>query len=670
MKINSSVSYGAKAPNFGDALSTKQERDYLSLMKKLDEVEGRKDGLKVVKFYTPAFPSKQQEDTGIGKVNSPEAKELYRYAKVYGGANIIKFMPLGQLSDKSVYSDYGYMGAYNRGALTIGEDVIDITKLSRAQWGNILPKSAVNQSVIEHHARSFDKSLIDFDTTLGRKNQEDYPINAQLKLAFKNFKNIKTPNKYLIQMREDFEKFKNQKEPVNYDDIYTRLALFPYLKDPITASVDFFKGFDSNPKIRAKKMPMYNSLKEKYKDEIEFFKFKQFLAHKTIQEAKKEINSLSMELQGDCSYAFSWAEEQMFPDAFLKDAANRPAEAGWGIHALNYYDLINKENSPAHELLRAKVAHFLTNYDCIRFDVGWAYMRPSFSLGHNHYHLDAGDKITSFFERIAREIKGNDFDQRKLMYECDAGYNDFDLWQNRDLMRQVQGLMILSTEDEKNDSIDEGWGNRAFLEQNIGLRRDDFILQTNNHDKEGVLNCASNKAKSSEQTGALMRVFGLRPWEGHSEGWRYLKDDEDMHNHLVKYSRARFAEVEGAKHQAMLYTDMMGRREKVDYHTGGVGYNSERDYKNRLEDDCIQNAHRALQDDIGYNRAAAKVFAAKMSGNYDRYRPLYEQAEKYARYIAHKGGIYSRAQADASKRANLDIGKLNPDEIDNLDVIC
>ena len=103
----------------------------------------------------------------------------------------------------------------------------------------------------------------------------------------------------------------------------------------------------------------------------------------------------------DCPITFSWPEEQVFPDAFLKDEWGRSAEVGWGIHAINYSDLINKNNSPAHKLLKAKVAHCLQNYDGIRFDVGWSYMNPSFHFGDRQMiRLDAGTKITDFIDLV------------------------------------------------------------------------------------------------------------------------------------------------------------------------------------------------------------------------------------------------------------------------------
>ena len=53
-------------------------------------------------------------------------------------------------------------------------------------------------------------------------------------------------------------------------------------------------------------------------------------------------------------------------------------------------------------------------------------------------------------------------------------------------------------------------------------------------------------------------------------------------------------------------------------------------------------------------------------GTKKRRPDLYEKAAKYAAYLQHKGGIYTREQADASPRANLNIESLTLDEIKNM----
>ena len=664
MKINA-IATRTYSPNFTNALSKKQEMQYLELMRTIDRVrkqENADDGIRVVKLYSPALPSKLEENTGIGKPSSEQAYRFYEMAKIYGGATAIKHMPMGQLTDKQGL-EHRYAGAYQRSALTYGEEAIDLFQLASEDYGYILSLDEAEKFKIKHQMTAKD-GLIDFNTTLGWKNQQDYPINEPLRIAFDNFKNNQKPSGKLLTLRAEFEIFKNQKEPLNYDDIYTRIALFPYIKDWATGKTDFFVGFDSDINIRMKKMPEYEALKEKYKNEIEFFKFKQFLAHKSIEKSVQIQHKLGLEAMIDCPIAFSWPEEQVFPDAFLKDKWGRSAQVGWGIHAINYPDLIHKQNSPAHKLLKAKIAHCLNLYDGIRLDVGWSYLNPAYHFGDNQkIRLDAGNKITGLIEQTAQEVKGKDFDQRKIMYECDASGDDFNLWANSQKLKGIKGLAILSTEEEKNDSANVGWGNISFLRENIGLDDDDFILGTNNHDKEGVLRCAQNHEKSSEQVGALLRVFNKAQEQ---DAWKLFKDDEDKSAHLEKYTKARFAEVDLAKHSFLMYTDFLGRADKVDYH----GQDNEHDYKIRLGSDFEERYHKALQSGIGYNAADVKCFEMEMDGSAEKYPKLYEAAKKYSEYLKLKGGICTREQAERSKMANVDILRMPLNKIKQFNFIC
>ncbi len=676
MRISSISQNMNKGVQFGDALSSKQERAFKEFQEEDKRTQGYHNGITMAKFYIPSLPSNSTEDTGIGKINSKEAERAYEIANIYYNANAAKIMPIGQLTDKTELAENNYPGAYNRSALSIGEDVINLFDLASDKWGNILPEDEAQKFVQQHQA--FEKEammytsnvvgdLIDFETTLGWKSQEDYPINDALQIAFENFKTKANPNNNLQTLRKEFEEFKHQKHPVDYDDIYTRLALFPYLKDWPDSKVDFFKGFDAIPHIRAQKMPQYEAYKEQYKDEIEFYKFKQFIAHKTLQEGKQIINSKGMDAIGDCIIGFSWPERQMFPDAFLEDA-----EVGWGLPAINFHDLIDKNDSAAHRLLRAKVSHYLSNYDGIRFDVGWQYMNPCliYDGGHRYKHLDAGNKITDFIEQIARDVKGNDFDQRKLMYECDAGYHDFPIQDEhtKNKLRHMQGMAILSTVEEENDNRNVGWGNASYIRQNLGLHDDKFILGTNNHDRDGVLSCAKDKFVSNKHVGALMRVFNLRPQDGVTDGWKLFKDDNNFTEHIRKYIRARFAEISTVKHKFAQFYDILGREEKTDYHTGGNKNleNHQLDYKNRLEGNYEENFHRALQDGVGYNAADVIKFRMEHDGSRERHPELYEKACKYAAYLSHKGGIYTREQANNSNRADLDIESMSLDEIQNM----
>lgn len=663
-------------PSFGDAYSTKQEEQAVKLHLDIVRDQNYQDGLRITKFYAPALPSSKEKDTGIGKLTSKEAREYYKFIKTYAGATAAKFAPIGQMTDQPEYFHKHYMGAYNRSSIPIGEDIINPFDLASEKYGNIISEQDAYEIVNNHKTirkrlkealGNLAKRIINFEPTLGWQNQENYPINGLLKKAYNNFKNDPNPNENLKALREEFEQFKTQKEPVDYDEIYTRLALFPVMKD-IMSRVDFFKGFDSNPEIRSQRMPEYNRLKAEHADKIEFYKFKQFIAHKTLQDAKNIANEEGVELFGDCPIGFSWPETQMFPDAFMQNA-----EVGWGLPAINFYALRDDGENAAKNLFRAKLGHYLSHFDGIRLDVGWQYMnsRITFNNEHRTDHPDLGTKVTEFIEQTAREIRGNDFDQRKIIYEADASYDDFGIQKPEitEKLRHVKGLAVLSTEEEKNDSSNIGWGNAAYIRENLRLGDDDFILGPATHDGLGMVNCAYNEFKVNEQIGALMRIFRLREEDGVHDGWRELKGDYvGAHDHLRKYMRGRIAETTTVKHKFIQLFDLLGKEEKIDYHTGGQGLNNEIDYKNRLSRNYIADYHRDIQSGRISNMFEAQKFRMEHDGTKERNPELYARVEKFDAYLKHPGNIVTREQAD-ELRGDLDIEKMTLEEINNLDVV-
>ena len=65
-----------------------------------------------------------------------------------------------------------------------------------------------------------------------------------------------------------------------------------------------------------------------------------------------------------------------------------------------------------------------------------------------------------------------------------------------------------------------------------------------------------------------MRVFRLRDEDGVRDGWKLVKDDNNMSEHIKKCTRARFAETSTFKNKFIQFYDLLGREEATDYHTG------------------------------------------------------------------------------------------------------
>ncbi len=620
--------------SFGNALSTRQEQEQKELIKQVRHSLGQDDAISVGKIYAAGAPSAEGKDTGVGKINSDENFRLCELLQVYAGANAIKSFPAGQLGSRDAYTNKGYYGSYQRSALTLGEDNINLFNLTSKEYGNILPKSEAEKFVASHNKYGEGQNKIDYDNELNKKDPENYPINKPLRVAFENFK-YQNASPELQKLRNEFEAYKVQKEPVDIDDIQTRAALFPTLRKE--GKTDFFKGFDKDANVRAAKMPEFEQMKADHADEIEFFKFKQFIAEKEMETAKKELNAKGMDLFVDMAVGFSWAEECMYPDAFLDGNNGNKASLGWGLPVLDVESLVNKEDSPAHKLLKDKTALNLMRADGIRFDVGWSYAKPLYDKGNGFTHMDATSKILHLFEDTATEIKGKDFDQRKLVYEFDANSTDFDLIKNNALFKDIQGMLVLTMVEERNDAQNFGWKNTRFLKEQVGLTEDQMLIGTNNHDRESVIECAETPKIREENVGALMRVFDTKDWT-------LFKDNNNAQENNRKFTLGKFAECFNVKNQFTFYNDVLGRRDKVDTHWKNPVKD---EYRCRLERNYEENYHKAVQDGYGLNLMDTYRFIMERRGMDKTMPELFNKVKAFGEYLAEKGGIYTREQADA-----------------------
>ena len=113
--------------SFKKALTTNQQKDFRETIKKSKQALGIDNGLSLLKIDAAALPRVDEQDTGVGKLYSREAAQFLKTMKLYTDANAIKDFPQGQMTKQRL----GYFGAYNRGALSLGEDKINLFALTK-----------------------------------------------------------------------------------------------------------------------------------------------------------------------------------------------------------------------------------------------------------------------------------------------------------------------------------------------------------------------------------------------------------------------------------------------------------------------------------------------------------------------------------------------------------
>ena len=305
----------------------KEKRD-TKLIKEALQVLG-KDNFALI-IHGSSFPSKDGEDTGFGTYNSSAGHELIEYAS--GMFNALQLGPAGKTksSDSSPYC----------GTIFSGNPLfIDLKRLTEKEWGNILSE------------KTFEKVVSDNPRQNSGRTSYSYIHKAHseaMKEAWNNFKSSKL-------LKKEFTKFKKENSFwLDNDSLYEALS--------IENGNDYWYIWENevdknllNPKSKDEKKifdTRIAEIKEKYEDEIEFYKFCQFVLEVQNEETKKFALKHGIKMIADRQVAFSdrdaWAYQSLFmpgwylgcpPDYFSKDGQ------AWGFPVMDPEKMFKKDGS-------------------------------------------------------------------------------------------------------------------------------------------------------------------------------------------------------------------------------------------------------------------------------------------------------------------------------------
>ena len=133
-----------------------------------------------------------------------------------------------------------------------------------------------------------------------------------------------------------------------------------------------------------------------------------------------------------------------------------------------------------------------------------------------------------------------------------------------------------------------------------------------------------------------MRVFN-------TSDWTLFKDNNNVNENNRKFTLGKFGECFNVKNQFTFYNDVLGRRDKVDTHWKNPVQD---EYRCRLERNYEENYHRAVQDGYGLNLMDTYRFIMERRGLDKTMPELFNKVKAYGAYLAEKGGIFTREQAD------------------------
>lgn len=306
------------------------DKNRVKTIKKALTALGKKNFVFIM--HNGSFPAAAGENTGFGTINSDGGKEFINYAA--GLFDAIQMGPAGKTkkSDSSPYT----------GTIFSNNPLfIDLKQLTTSKWHKILSEATFNEIVENNPNKGKNRTSYSYITI--KQSQA-------LMEAYKNF--IKLNDK---QLNKEFNKYKLENDSwLDKDSLYEAFSLengsdyWPIWKNKQDKNI-------FNPKSNEEKIEFAKRIDEiskKYAQEIDEYKFEQFILYKQNLETRKLAESKNIKMIADRQVAFSdrdcWAYQSLFlegwclgcpPDYFSKDGQ------AWGFPVVNPEKLFNSDGS-------------------------------------------------------------------------------------------------------------------------------------------------------------------------------------------------------------------------------------------------------------------------------------------------------------------------------------
>lgn len=306
------------------------DKNRVKTIKKALTALGKKNFVFIM--HNGSFPAATGENTGFGTINSDGGKEFINYAA--GLFDAIQMGPAGKTkkSDSSPYT----------GTIFSNNPLfIDLKQLTTSKWHKILSEATFNEIVENNPNKGKNRTSYSYITI--KQSQA-------LMEAYKNFINLNDK-----QLNKEFNKYKLENDSwLDKDSLYEAFSLengsdyWPIWKNKQDKNI-------FNPKSNEEKIEFAKRIDEiskKYAQEIDEYKFEQFILYKQNLETRKLAESKNIKMIADRQVAFSdrdcWAYQSLFlegwclgcpPDYFSKDGQ------AWGFPVVNPEKLFNSDGS-------------------------------------------------------------------------------------------------------------------------------------------------------------------------------------------------------------------------------------------------------------------------------------------------------------------------------------
>lgn len=354
-----------------------------------------------VTFFQAAMPSVAGQNPGIGTIYSKAARKLIKTIAKLTGLNNVLVGPDGIYDNKCPYDGSPF---------TLNPKAIDLPQLDTPEYGHILKSDAPEL-----------KKLFDENPNKGKWGKAAFDhVNANfepaLKAAHQNFKKLDESH----PLKQEYNAFL-QKPGVDAEEMDRQAVQFALSKEHGNYDWNTWGDLDrelfGDKENSAQAQDRISQVKAQRPDDVEFFKWSQFIVRKHHDETVKDLENEGISMTGDCLVGFSQKIDGWTHKADLEQGryAGIP-EAAWGFP-------LPKEGERGDKLIERKFESYLGRYSSVRVDAArlltetCTYSETENGKPKNYQMRWNGDKFFRKFIEIGRRIHGDKWNLAGNVFE-------------------------------------------------------------------------------------------------------------------------------------------------------------------------------------------------------------------------------------------------------------
>ncbi len=637
MKINGINSSFA----FKRALKPEEIADYTDVMERAREKLGT-DGKNIL--YVPDVSLPQKNLTGMGNFGDPRSIEFFDMMKIYLGIDTVLTTPqgayyvdpVGKSYQKANIDNCNEFNPYVSSSFLLGDHVINPELLTHEEYGSLISTGEFKHTFIDKNESPDAKEVVNFKNILA-----PFDSSKVEKLLLEAFERI-TPENVLVPQLNKFAKVEgdNVVKRIIFEKLAQKNATYDWETWP-----DEDKYLFSDSKGKTDSLPhnkeRIEELTKKYNKDIKFTLFKQFFAHKSLEEAKTKLNDRGIKLIGDVPIAFTpdevWANQQYF------DTTSFIGHPGWKTYPINFekmYEDASGKNPYSFKMIEKRIEQKLKHYDGLRIDAAWVYIQPHLTdragivktlptansqfIGKDNY---IGSRIIDLIEKTAKKVKGDDYDLSNIIYETEIGlgpkFSAFD--SKGEAIDPLKNRLQIYTTRYKN--ADGTWGSYNALTNHKKLKPNEFILTATTHDNAPLENLAKGKIL---QGGAVIPAQVIEDQKTQLQNQFKTQEPITTPN---EFKDAKQAEVSLANNQMRTFFDLFGWGFNEDIDEGSI---VKKYYETRIGENFDSAYIKALEDGKGFNPMNALRQAFVSKGLDTKEPELFEEIVYYDKVLRQK----------------------------------